>query len=482
MINSKLPNKYTKMKNILLIFFLVLTNFVNATNFYVDSSTTLTTQNGSISTPWKTLTQVNSNMSLFQPGDIISFRKGYSYSGQLTVTRSGTAASPIIFNSYGTGEMPKFIGTGSRLTSLVYISNRQYIVFDGIEVTDPTISPTDRTIQSKIERAFYLDGSTNNVNIRNCKINLAGVGVYFVGGNNTLHNCIIENLRMVVNTNDGGFDDYGANPVVISSANNRITNNRFLNCWANSFDFTYDGGAVEFFGPNTNNNIVAYNIMEDNNGLVEFGSSNGGTSSGNIFAYNILINNGSLFYINNSGPFSITATNIQFYNNVIVETVAQRLNESFLFSMASSSANAGISVMKNNIFWITTGIDLARAGQFTGSQLTHNNNIIARASNATAINFAIHPTEIVTTTATQIFKSVSGSPIDWDYNAKDTTSIQVNRGETIPGQLFDFSGDPIVNATDIGVEELQAITPQPPPVRTGYIIVNDKFERLKVLY
>lgn len=30
MINSKLPNKYTKMKNILLIFFLFLTNFVNA--------------------------------------------------------------------------------------------------------------------------------------------------------------------------------------------------------------------------------------------------------------------------------------------------------------------------------------------------------------------------------------------------------------------------------------------------------------------
>ena len=452
------------MKNILLIFFLVLTNFVNATNFYVDSSTTLTTQNGSISTPWKTLTQVNSNMSQFQPGDIISFRKGYSYSGQLMVARSGTAASPIIFNSYGTGEMPKFIGTGSRLTSLVYISNRQYIVFDGIEVTDPTISPTDRTIQSKIERAFYLDGSTANVTIRNCTISLAGVGVYFVGGNNTLLNCTIENLRMVVNTNDGGFDDYGANPVVISSANNRILGNRFLNCWANSYDFTYDGGAVEFFGPNTNNNVISYNTMEDNNGLVEFGSSNGGTSTGNVFSYNKLINNGSLFYINNSGPFSITASNIQFYNNVIVETVAQRLNESFLFSMASSSSTAGIAVMKNNIFWVTTGIDLARAGQFTGAQLTHKSNHIYRSSTASAINFTLDPTELLLSTSSNVFKSTIGNPVDWNYEPLSATSIQVNAGETIAGQTRDFNGDPLYNNTDIGPEEFQAVTPNPPPV------------------
>jgi hypothetical protein len=216
----------------------------------------------------------------------------------------------------------------------------------------------------------------NNVIIKNCSISLAGVGVYLVGGNNTIDNCTIENLRMVVNTNDGGYDDYGANPVVVSSSNNNITNNRFLSCWANSYDFGYDGGAVEFFGPNTNNNFVGYNIMSDNNGLVEFGSSNGGSSTGNKFVYNKLINNGSLFYINNSGPFAITVSNLQFYNNVIVETVAQRLFESYLGSMAASSSTAGIVVLKNNIFWLSTGIDVARSGQLTGVQMVHEDNIL----------------------------------------------------------------------------------------------------------
>lgn len=450
-----------------------------ATNYYVDSTAT-GTQNGSFANPWKTLSQVQSNMSLFQPGDIISFKKGYSYSGQLTISRSGTAANPITFNSYGTGAAPKFIGTGSRIISLFYMNNRSYLVFDGLEITDPTLSPTDRTIQSKIERAFVVDGSSAYITIKNCNINLVGVGAYLVGSACTFTGNTVENLRMVVNTNDGGYDDYGANPLVISSANNIVTGNTFRNCWATSYDFGYDGGAVEFFGPNTNNNFVAYNTMEDNNGLVEFGSSSGGTSTGNVFAYNKLINNGSLFYINNSGPFSITVTNLQFYNNVVVETVAQRLFESFLFSMATAISTQGYVTLENNIFWLTTGIDVARSGHFNNGQLIHNNNYFYRASTASAINFTTNPSEVVTTTGT-LFKNTTGPALGWDYTPVDNAAPQVNKGKAIAGLNRDFLGNPIVNLPDMGPIELQAVIPQP-PVQPQYILYNDKFERLEVKY
>lgn len=437
------------MKFSILSFILLLSLNSFATNYYVDASTTATTQNGSQTNPWKTLSQVQSNMSSFRAGDIISFKKSGTYSGQFNVSCSGTAGNPIVFNSYGSGNAPVFSGTGSRITYLVYVNNRSYVTFDGLNITDPTLSPTDRTQQSKIERAFYLDGSSNNIVIKNCSISLAGVGVYFVGGNNTLDNCTIQNLRMVVNTNDGGYDDYGANPVVISSSNNTLTNNRFLDCWANSYDFSYDGGAVEFFGPNTNNNFIGYNTMSNNNGLVEFGSSNGGSSTGNKFVYNKLINNGSLFYINNSGPFAITVSNLQFYNNVIVETVSQRLRESYLGSMASSSSASGIVLMKNNIFWLTTGIDVARSGQLTGSQLVHEDNIYKLGSGS-VLNFTAGSTEL-TTTSSIFSDAAAADPLQWNF-APATGSVAIDFGQNV-GLARDFAGNTVPALPNAGILE-----------------------------
>ena len=104
--------------------------------YYVSSSYTGSTSNGGLSTPWKTLSQVNSNMATFQPGDSILFKKGDTFSGTLTVTKSGTLASPITFGAYGTGNKPKFIGTGSTIPYFVYVNSRNYLIFRDWEITD----------------------------------------------------------------------------------------------------------------------------------------------------------------------------------------------------------------------------------------------------------------------------------------------------------------------------------------------------------
>jgi hypothetical protein len=346
---------------------------------------------------------------------------------------------------------------------LFYLNNRSYVTFDGLNITDPSLSPTDRTQQSKIERAFFVDGSSNNVVIKNCSLSLVGVGAYFVGPNNTIDHCDMGNMRMVRNT-QGGDDDYGANPVVISSANNKITNNNFHDCWATSYDYGYDGGAVEFYGSGTNNNTVMYNTMKDCNGLMEFGSGDGGTSTGNIIAYNKLINNGSLIYINNSGNFAINVTNTQFYNNVIVETVAQRLNESFLMSLASSSSTSGIIILKNNIFWLTTGIDVARSSQLTGTQMTHQDNIF-RLGSGSAMNFTAHSTEL-STTASNIFMSIAPSdPAAWDYRPA-TSSPAIDFGQNV-GIATDFAGNPVPAVPNSGIMEGNGGTTPNPLVATA---------------
>ena len=79
------------MKVSLLSVLLFLSGMVKATNYYVDASTTSAIQNGTLASPWKTLSQVSSNMSSFVAGDIISFKKGGTYPGQLVVNRSGAA-------------------------------------------------------------------------------------------------------------------------------------------------------------------------------------------------------------------------------------------------------------------------------------------------------------------------------------------------------------------------------------------------------
>jgi hypothetical protein len=428
-------------------------NAAQAAQYYVDSTSTATTANGSLTTPWKTLSQVGS--ATLQPGDIVSFKRGTTYSGTLTVNRSGTAGNPITFNTYGTGAAPAFIGTGSTIEALVTIpSGRSYITFDGITITDPTLSPTDRSQDAKIRRAYVIYGSANNIVIRNCVMTLVGVGLYAEGPNNTVERCEIGNTRMVVDDNDGGVDDYGANPVVISSANNKILYNNFYDNWATSYDFGYDGGAVELYGSGVNNNIIAYNIMSNNNGLMEIGSNGSGGANNNIIAYNKFINNEGLVSMHNSGTFNTSISNIQFYNNVIVENVAGRLGSSRMI-WSAATMSPGMVIMKNNIFQLSTGIDVS--SNWNGITHTHN---IYKLSNGSTVASGLDSTE--KTTSGTLFASTAGNAVDWDYRPV-SNSIAINAGTGV-GQTSDFAGTivPQDGVVDIGAyEQVGGTTPTP---------------------
>ena len=147
----------------------------------------------------------------------------------------------------------------------------------------------------------------------------------------TVNSCVFAGTQSLSFTNDGpppgNDDDYGANPFVISGSNNTVTNNYLHDCWAQSFDYGVDGGGIDIYADgngNVSNTFIAYNTMTDCNGAIEIGGSGGKTVSQTTFAYNKLINNGSILYVSNSGTFLTYADNINFYNNVIVETEPYR--------------------------------------------------------------------------------------------------------------------------------------------------------------
>ena len=441
------------LKTYLFAMLLLVAVIANATNYYVDPSSTASTQSGTLAAPWKTLSQVQSAMGSFAAGDFIYFKKGETFSGSLNITKSGTATAPITFAAYGTAAAaPLFTGTSAQLFT---ISNRQYIVFDGFKVTDLTLDPNDRNLESIINIAFEIDGS-NYITVKNCDISLVGVGINMVGSYNTMDHNTIGNLRMIKNT-PGGDDDYGANPVVISGANNNITSNYFKDCWAYSYDYTYDGGAIEMYGATNNNNKIMYNTAVNCDGFMEIGFSGGGATNDNQVAYNKIVNCGELVYISNSGTYSTAVNNLQFYNNVIVHTVNQLTMPTSMIGMSTSSSTANIVNMKNNIFWLTTGIDVARNGEFTGTQLTHTNNVY-HLGTGSVLNFTLSSSEL-STTAT-IFSSTSGTdPLAWNF-APATGSPAIDFGVNL-GMARDFAGNAVTGTPNAGILETGGTTTSP---------------------
>ena len=417
-----------------------------ATNYYVDASSTATTANGTLAFPWKTIAQVNSGTTLLNPGDSVLFKRGQSFSGRLTISRSGSATAPIVYSNYGTGNLPEF---NNAITDIINITNKQYVVIDGIKIIDNSISTTDHTVQAKISYAINLENSPN-CSIKNCDISLVGVGIAVLAGsdNTTITGNYMHNMRMVRNTptSVNPDDDYGANPMVIGSSNNNISNNRFEECWALSYDYGYDGGAVELFGGTMNNNKIMNNTAINCNGFMEIGSSSNGTAQNNIVAYNKIINCGIIGVYQNGSTFSVTVNNLQYYNNTVVETIKQYSQPGVMFWMAGIGS-AGMVVVKNNIFWLSSGTNFA-SSKFNSGQMVHSNNIFRMATGSLGIT--LNSSELLSTSAS-LFTSVAGAPADWNL-ALTSTSAAINFGTPV-GLAKDFVGNAISGNPDAGMLE-----------------------------
>lgn len=445
----------TLSKNVLMIFALIgLSNTASfAVNYYVDPSSTATTANGTLAFPWKTIAQVNSGTTLLNPGDSVLFKRGQTFSGRLTISRSGSASAPIVYSNYGSGNLPEF---NNAITDIINITNKQYVVIDGIKIVDNSISTTDHTVQAKISYAINVDNSPN-CSIKNCDISLVGVGIAVTTGsdNTTITGNYMHNMRMVRNTptSVNPDDDYGANPMVIGSSNNNITNNRFEECWALSYDYGYDGGAVELFGATMNNNKIMNNTAINCNGFMEVGSSTNGVAQNNIVAYNKIINCGIIGVYQNGSTFSVTVNNLQYYNNTVVETVKQYSQPGVMFWMAGTGS-AGMVVVKNNIFWLSSGTNFA-SSKFNSGQMVHTNNIYRMATGSLGIT--LNSSELLSTNAS-LFTNVAGTPADWDY-ALPATSAAVNFGTNV-GLVKDFAGNAISGNPDAGILEYTAAVVQ----------------------
>ena len=101
---------------------LVFASWAHATNYYVAANGKDSNNGRSPSSPWRSLSKVNTMMSSFRAGDAIYFRRGDTFIGELIVKASGSPGSPIRFTSYGSGEKPIIDGF-QRVTGWTSVGN-----------------------------------------------------------------------------------------------------------------------------------------------------------------------------------------------------------------------------------------------------------------------------------------------------------------------------------------------------------------------
>ncbi|MCP4097759.1 MAG: hypothetical protein GY748_16110, partial [Planctomycetaceae bacterium] len=76
-----------------------------ATDYYIDSVDGSDDNDGlSIVTPWKS--HMKAESASLAAGDVVHFKKGSAFSGNIQISESGTAEKPIRLTCYGTGELP----------------------------------------------------------------------------------------------------------------------------------------------------------------------------------------------------------------------------------------------------------------------------------------------------------------------------------------------------------------------------------------
>src|SRR5690242_15205415 len=103
-----------RARTLFAILTLMLCIKANATDYYFSDSdgddSRSSSQAQSPSTPWKSLTKLNSWLQYLQPGDRILFKSGDTFYGSIVTTTSGTSSSPIILTYYGNGSKPTITG------------------------------------------------------------------------------------------------------------------------------------------------------------------------------------------------------------------------------------------------------------------------------------------------------------------------------------------------------------------------------------
>ena len=269
------------------------------------------------STPWATLARVNSSMSSFVPADFIAFRRGDTFSGTLTLGKSGSDGLQITFGAYGTGTNP-VIDAGNVNARCISTTARSYITIDGIDCRNAT------------EYGIGASSSPgSHITIQNLTISAIGtdnnerVGIYGIGGYSIIRNCTITDISQ---------------------------------------------NAIQFKGGH--NLIVHNNISYTNARYTGWGAGIGGDGDGDELAYNVIDHCGGSGEINKTHGIYVQLTNASVHHNTITNSnrgaaIKTRGGGDFHHNYLSTSFRSGMEMGGNGAIVVVLNI---YSNIFTGNR------------------------------------------------------------------------------------------------------------------
>jgi hypothetical protein len=393
-------------------------SFAQNTTYFI-SPTGNDANNGlNIASAWQTLSPVN-NLDL-EPGDRILLEGGQNFTGFLLLDANdyGTPVNPITISSYGNSKAILntvnhsavyaintggirisniiFKGDGTDHNGIAFMINQTTADIENISIDSVDVS--DFGGRGLLIGAYSTDKGFNHVNIQHSNFHdnlVSGAEVFgtyplfsntdfeiayckFYNNNGKINSTSITGNGVVVSGVDGGIIEYCE--AYNNGANNRSPGGGPVGIWVydakniviqfseshhNKAGLLKDGGGFDIDG-GSQYCTIQYCYSHDNEGagfaLVEYGSAN--EFIGNTIRYNVSQNDGRknsfsgilLFAVDSQHPVK----NSEVYNNTVYAN-ALSLTDGKPSALSILSKNFSNVNVRNNIFYVTAGVDLVNS-------------------------------------------------------------------------------------------------------------------------
>ena len=420
-------------KSALIIFLVMIIAGINlAATYYVDANTGNDANSGtSASSAWKTISKVNALS--FNPGDNILFNRGGIWFGMVNFTSNGTASSPIVYGSYGTGNLPIIDGNNAGYAG--YINSKNYITVQYIKFQNAGVSPggtirINSAIGITVQNCeFYLttQGSVLIQNSSNCLIshntvttpaflNVQTDGIYSQRNSNNTYE---YNHIVISNTETTNHDDciqsYLDTSITIRNNYLEQQNSKLQN--AQGIYITDGAGTFTIY-----NNVVKC----PNNQANIIGFDNDVTGTGKLVLYYNTVIGGGGNTLRIPHPAVVTVKNNIFvttYSSTLIQIEAvlgsgSVFDYNLYYRQDGNSSVINYSGSKTLTQWKSLGFDAH--GLNSNPML---NDSLYPASNSPVINAGINLGSIFVVDKEGVSRPQSGAPDLGAYEVQGTTAI-----------------------------------------------------------
>ena len=429
--------------------------------------------------PWATYAKIQAVWPSLNPGDTIHLNKGSEWDVSLTdawyVTHGGSAGSPITLrgDDYGTGASPILKRTGGGVAATFVGIQASYVTFQGFTIDGgnsgygqntggitifpntsnlSTIQILNMTIQDLGgTSATYTCGiwiaASGGYNIDSCLIqgnfvsgySAHGLNHYPQPGGGTITNTIWRN-NVVMNSYTGGRFPGANSAMQISTGGggNIIEYNYFS-------DTTTDQGCVFLFGKNesdTSPNNICYNVIANSDvyGVLFAVDQSGYKILDNVFDNIIYGCTKAGIYVAPSNSYAAGST-LNFYNNTLFRCDTSAASGAIYIN--NNCANTAINVANNLIDHAAASFGFEVASTWTGTALTHNNNLYWHEGGPGTNVISYNGTSYTVAEATAFEVSAKNSSPQF-VNTSQLPAQVSSSGGTVPSGLSVLSSSPAV--------------------------------------